>query len=683
MNFNTRKNIIIILISLVCVVYLARLFYMQVLDDQWKLRAQEIAEKRRYITPPRAVMFDRFGKQVVSNKAYYNLMFCEQDMINFDTLAFAHLLGMTKTEVYDRFADIREKEGYDIDPRTGLRTKSRYRRERSYAFLKELSAEFISDIAPHLDKFPGVYEVVTSMRHYPYPAAGNILGYLAETTSEDIKEDVFYRPGDYIGKSGVEKFYEKELRGIKGVHYVVTSAFNNAIESYAGGKYDTVALQAAALELSLDIELQMYGEALMKNKLGSIVAIEPSSGEILAMISSPSFDPNLFVGRANIAKHYPLLATNPKKPLFPRPLQAEYPPGSIFKLTQALIGLQEEVINEHSSFPCNRELVKCHDHPTATSVARAVQMSCNPYFYYVTRRILHQEKNKNSFVDAEIGLALWNKYLHSFGLGVKMESDIAGIRPGLIPDPNYYNNLFPSKSRPYGRHHWNFYTIRSNSIGQGEVKVTPLQMANLATIIANRGWYITPHVVKSIGENGPLAQFTVKHNTMVESKYYEPIIEGMRMAVNEGGGTARRAKMEDIVVCGKTGTAQNPHGNDHSVFIAFAPMEKPKIAIAVFIENAGFGGTWAAPLASLMIEQYIYREVKNKEQEQRIMETSFDHQRKISVKKDTTNNNSINRNTNSPEDSLHRIPIKMPTQIQNNLEIPLINEPKRKDHPQR
>jgi len=679
MNFNNRKNIIIILISLVCLVYLLRLFQMQILDDQWKLRAQEIAEKRKYITPPRAVMFDRNGKQVVTNKAYYNLMFCEQEMYDFDTVSFANLVGMTLNDVRIRFARIRENEGYDIDPRTGLRTQPRYRKERSYAFIKELSAESIADIAPHLDRFPGVYETVTSMRHYPYIAAGNILGYLAETNTEEIKKDPFYRPGDYIGKSGIEKFYEKELRGRKGVHYVVTSAFNNAIESYAGGKYDTVAMQAPALKLSLDIELQMYGEQLMDNKLGCIVAIEPSSGEILAMVSSPSFDPNLFVGRANIAKNYPLLASDPKKPLFPRPLQAEYPPGSIFKLTQALIGLQEGVINEYSSFPCNRELVKCHDHPTATSVAKAVQMSCNPYFYAVTRRILHQHKDKNIFVDAEIGLSLWAKYLHSFGLGVKLETDIAAIRPGLIPDPNYYNNLFPSKSRPYGRHRWNFSTIRSNSIGQGEVKVTPLQMANLAAIIANRGWYITPHIVKSIGEDGPLSQFTEKHKTMVAPQHYDPVIEGMRMAVSDAGGTARRARVEGVIVCGKTGTAQNPHGNDHSVFIAFAPKDNPQIAIAVFIENAGFGGTWAAPIASLIIEQYLYREVKNKEQEQRIMNASFEHQRKLILQKDTT----TQKATEATQKTIQNESKKTQIDKQEVLEIPFLYEPKRKDHPQR
>lgn len=616
MNFDNRKYVIIIFVALIGVVYILRLFQMQVVDDQWKVRAQEIAEKRRYITPPRAVMFDRNGKKVVSNKAYYNLMFVEKDIENLDTVAFAKLVGMTTDEVRNRFIEIREREGY-FTRKDGKKIPN-YQPVRPYPFLKELTADEIAMIAPHLDKYPGFYEQVTSMRDYPYAGGANILGYLAETNREEIEKDKFYRSGDNIGKAGIEKYYEKELRGQKGVHYIVTSALNNAIESYAGGKYDTMAIQAPSLKLGMDIELQVYGELLMKNKMGCIVAIEPSSGEILSMVSAPSYDPNLFVGKSNIAKNYPILVSDPKKPLFPRPLQAEYPPGSIFKLTQALIGMQEGVIDENASFPCTQSMVGCHSHPQATSVSKGIQMSCNPYFYYVTRKIIHQGKSKNAFVDAEIGLGKWEEYLHSFGLGVKLDSDIAAIRPGLIPGPKFYDKW-------YGHHAWAFSTIRSVSIGQGEVKLTPLQMANLSAIMANRGWYITPHVVKSIGDDGPLPQFNVVHKTMINPKYFPPVVEGMRMAVNEGGGTARRAKIEGITVCGKTGTAQNPHGEDHSVFIAFAPMDNPKIAIAVFIENAGFGGTWAAPIASLMIEKYINGEVKDKEKEKRILDAVLDN----------------------------------------------------------
>lgn len=616
MNLDSRKYVIVVFMVLIGVVYAVRLFQMQVVDDKWKVRAQEIAEKRRFITPPRAVMFDRNGKKVVTNKAYYNLMFVEDNIKNLDTVAFGKLVGMTVEEVRNKFKEIKEREGY-YTRKDGKKTPN-YQSIRPYAFLKELTNDEISMIAPHLDKFPGFYEQVTSMRNYPYSGGANILGYLAETNKEEIEADPYYRSGDNIGKAGIEKYYEKELRGRKGVHYIVTSAMNNAIEPYAGGKYDTAAVQSDALTLGMDIDLQVYGEQLMQNKKGCIVAIEPSSGEILAMVSAPSYDPNLFVGKSNISKNYATLLNDPDKPLFPRPLQAEYPPGSIFKLIQALIGMQEGVITKDASFPCTKSMVGCHSHPTATNVSRGVQMSCNPYFYYVTRKIIHQGKKKNHFEDAEVGLANWAKYMHSFGLGQKLDADISGLRPGLIPDPAFYDKW-------YGHHAWAFSTIRSISIGQGEVKLTPLQMANVAVIMANRGWYYTPHIVKSIGGKGPLDQFKVKHQTMVDPVHFPPVIEGMRMAVNEGGGTARRARIEGMIVCGKTGTAQNPHGEDHSVFICFAPMENPKIAVAVFIENAGFGGTWAAPIASLMIEKYLRGTISDTEKEKRILEAILDN----------------------------------------------------------
>jgi len=611
MNLDARRYVILTFMILIGVIYTFRLFQMQVVDDSWKVRAQEIAEKRRFITPPRAVLFDRNMKKVVTNKAYYNLMFVEDNIEKLDTVAFGKLVGMTVEEIRNRFAEIRYREGQYR--RKDGKLVPNYQSIRPYAFLKELTNDEISLIAPHLDQFPGFYEQVTSMRNYPYSGGANILGYIQETNAEEIKADKYYRSGDNIGRTGVERYYENELRGQKGVHYIVTSAMNNALEAYENGKYDTLAVQAPALTLGMDIDLQVYGEQLMQNKRGCIVAIEPSSGEILAMVSSPSYDPNLFVGRSNISKNYMKLLSDPDKPLFPRPLAAEYPPGSIFKLINALIGMQEGVIDKNASFPCTKSMVGCHNHPAATSVAKGVQMSCNPYFYYVTRKILQQGKSKNIFADAEQGLANWNKYMYSFGLGKKLETDVTGLRPGLIPTPEFYDKW-------YGHHGWAFSTIRSISIGQGEVKLTPLQMANVAAIMANRGWYITPHIVKSIGDKGPLDQFKVKHKTMIDAHHFAPVVEGMRMAVNEGGGTARRARIDGMIVCGKTGTAQNPHGEDHSVFICFAPMDNPKIAVAVFIENAGFGGTWAAPIASLMIEKYIRGTISDKAKEQRILE---------------------------------------------------------------
>lgn len=612
MNFEGRRYVIITFMLLVGVIYSFRLFYMQVIDDTWKLRAQEIAEKRKEIIPARGVVFDRNGQKIVSNKTYFNLMMVEDKIKDLDTVAFAKLIGWTVEEVRSRFKEIREGEGTYYNKHSGKRT-SNYQKVRAYPFIKELTLEEISKIAPHLEKFPGFYEEVTSMRSYPFRGGANILGYLAEVNGDEIEKDEFYRPGSNIGRAGLEKYYENELRGYKGVKYVVTSALNNAIESYAGGKYDTTAVQAAPLTLGLDMLIQTYGEELMKNKKGCIVAIEPSTGEILAMVSSPSFDPNLLVGNRNIKLNYPNLLKDPTKPLFPRPLAAEYPPGSIFKLVQSLIGLQEGVITPSSGFACDKSVVGCHGHPSASSIQEAVQYSCNPYYYAVVRRIIQQNKKSSLFEDAEIGLNRWNEYMQSFGLGKRLEADVFGERPGLIPNSAYYDKW-------YGHHRWAFSTIRSISIGQGEVKLTPIQMANIAAIIANKGWFYTPHFVKSIGESGPLEKFKIMHKTMVDAKHFDPVIEGMRRVVNENGGTARMARLEDIIICGKTGTVQNPHGEDHSVFIAFAPMDKPKIAIAVFVENAGFGGTWAGPIASLMIEKYLKRRVTDMAKEKRILE---------------------------------------------------------------
>jgi penicillin-binding protein 2 len=615
MKLENRKYIIVLFILIVGVLYSSRLFYMQVIDHTWVLRAQEIAEKRKEILPPRAVVFDRNGRKIVSNKTYYNLMFIQDNITHLDTVAFGKLINWTPLQIRERFKEIKDGEGVYFNKSSG-RKISNYQSQRPYPFLKELTLDEITTIAVHLDNFPGFYEEVTSMRSYPFSNGANILGYLNEASREEIDKDRFYRPGYNLGRSGIERFYEKELRGRKGIKYVVTSAMNNAIESYANGKYDTTAKQGPGLTLGMDITLQAYGELLMQNKKGCIVAIEPKSGEILTMVSAPTFDPNLLVGRKNIGINYPILAKDLNKPLFPRPLQAEYPPGSIFKLVQALIALQEGVINKNSGFACNKGVVGCHNHPNASGVSQAVQYSCNPYFYAVVKKIIQQQKKRNNFEDSEIGLNLWHKYMTSFGLGKSLETDISGQRPGLIPNSTYYDKI-------YGHHQWAFSTIRSISIGQGEIKLTPLQMANIAAIIANKGWFITPHFVKSIGNKGPLPIYTKKNYTMVDATHFTSVIEGMRRVVNESGGTGSAARLTDIVVCGKTGTVQNSQGEDHSVFIAFAPIENPKIALAVFVENAGAGGTWAAPIASLIIEKYLRSKISNQEKEKQIIEATL------------------------------------------------------------
>lgn len=616
MNFDARKYVIIAFFLIVGVIYATRLFYMQVIDDSWTLRAQQIAEKRREITPPRGVVFDRDGRKIVSNSTYYNLMMVEKNIKNFDTVKFAKLIGWTPEMVRERFKEIVKGEGMYYNRHTGKK-QTNYQKIRPYPFLKELTLEEIANIAPHIENFPGFYEEVTSMRRYPYANGANILGYLSEVNREEVDKDAFYSPGNNIGRAGIERYYEEQLRGQKGIKYIVTSALNNAIESYGDGKYDTLAIQGPALKLGVDIILQAYGEKLLQNKRGCIVAIEPSSGEILALVSAPTYDPNLLIGKRNISENYPALVKDLSKPLYPRPLAAEYPPGSTFKLLNSLIGLQEGVISPEFGAVCDKSVVGCHNHPSATNLADAIKHSCNPYFYAVTRRIIQQGKKRSNFEDAEIGLNIWADYMHSFGLGKRLETDITGIRPGLIPDAKYYDKW-------YGHHRWAFSTIRSISIGQGEVMLTPLQMANIAAIIANRGWHYTPHFVKSIGDKGPLEQYRTKHYSKVDGKHYETIVEGMRRVVHEPGGTGRRSRLKDIVVCGKTGTVQNPHGEDHSVFVAFAPMNNPKIAIAVFIENAkGGGGLWAAPTAGLMIEKYLTGKITEIDREKSILDANF------------------------------------------------------------
>lgn len=622
MNLEGRRIVFLVLFVIVGIIYSARLFYMQVIDDKWIERAAEVSKKKIEIKPPRGILYDRNGRKIVANKTYYNLMFVEDDVEDLDTVAFARLVDMHPDSVKVRFEEIRKS----LDRKTKSKTTGNdtvvndYRTYLPYAFLRELSADEIAKIAIDLNSFPGFFEEPISMRDYPYPHGGNIFGYLNEIRPRELNADRnFYNVGDFIGRAGLERYYEKELRGQKGTRFILSSARGKAVDDFADGQMDTTAIQGPSLYLGIDIELQAYGELLMQNKIGAAVAIEPSTGEIIAMVSAPSYDPNLMVGSRNISKNYKALYEDTLKPFYPRPLAAEYPPGSIFKTVQALIGLQEGVITENTGFPCNKSLVGCHNHPNALTIQQAIQFSCNPYFYYETKRIIQQGKDPSIFKDAAIGLSIWEKYMHSFGLGIKPETDIYGLRGGVIPNVAYYN-------RWYGEYRWAFSTIRSNSIGQGEVKVTPLQMANLAAIIANRGYYYEPHLVSSIGNDGPLPKFNVKKKTMVDEAHFAAVVEGMRRVVNEPGGTARRARLKDIVVGGKTGTAQNPHGEDHSVFMAFAPLDNPKIAIAVFVENAGFGGTWAAPIASLMIEKYLTGEITDKRKEKRILEGDFIHE---------------------------------------------------------
>ncbi len=601
-SFENRKYIITLAILLIGVIFIFRLAHMQLLDDQWKKRAAQISENKITTYPARGIVFDRNNNKLIANIVYYDLLVVPKEVDeNIDSVAFAKLIGISIEEYSKRMAKARD-----------------YSYRKPSEFEKQISPDDFDVIGPELYKYKGFFEQERTLRRYPKQIAAHVLGYMNEVNKKDIEKNPYYRPRDYIGRSGIEKEYETLLRGKKGVKYYLQDAIGMPTGSYENGKFDTVAVKGKNITLGIDSKIQAYGEKLMRNKLGSIVAIEPQSGEILAMVTSPSYNPNLLVGR-DLSKNYAQLQQDSLKPLFNRATSAVYPPGSTFKLLMALIGMQEGVITQNSGFPCTKSLVGCHNHPSAQNVISAVKMSCNPYFYYVVRRIIQQGKFKSQFKDAAVGLDIWAKYVRSFGLGGTLKTDFGGVATGTIPDKTYYDRI-------YGEYRWAYSTIYSICIGQGEVLVSPFEMANLAAIMANRGYYYNPHFVKNIeGEDLPEI-FTKKNFTMVDTSYFPIIVEGMEKVVNEAGGTARRARIDSITVCGKTGTAQNPHGEDHSIFIAFAPKNNPKIAIAVYVENAGFGGTWAAPIASLMIEKYLTDSISNIRKEQRILEANLIHQ---------------------------------------------------------
>jgi penicillin-binding protein 2 len=464
---------------------------------------------------------------------------------------------------------------------------------------KQIPADQFAAISVHLHKYPGFYGQSRTLRTYPPRTAAHLLGYLSEVTPAKVEKDPYYKPGDVIGVGGLESYYEEQLRGRRGVAYVLVDVHNNMKGPFKNGIYDTLAVEGKDLFSGIDLDMQLLGERLMVNKKGSIVALDPKTGEVLCLVSSPTYDPELLVGRVRNT-NYGVLQRDPIKPLFDRALQAQYPPGSIFKIMQSLIALEVGAIQPNTGFPCNRSLVGCHNHPTATDIEKAIQFSCNPYYYMVFKRLVERDLDKKSrFRDAALGLGDWEERMKAFGVGQRLGMDLPSVKSGNLPGPAYYD-------RKYGKERWAFSTIYSASIGQGEVLVTPLQMANFAAIFANKGWYIEPHVVRAVGHPDSVqSRYVQKHYTDVDPRWYDLIHEGMRRVVHEPGGTARQARIPGINVCGKTGTAENPQGKDHAVFIAFAPMEDPKIAIAVYVENSGFGGTWAAPIASLLMEQYL------------------------------------------------------------------------------
>jgi penicillin-binding protein 2 len=457
--------------------------------------------------------------------------------------------------------------------------------------------------------YPGFYVQARTLRKYTKPIASHILGYVSEADDNVIKKELYYKPGDYIGKSGIEEAYEKEIRGKKGVKIFLVDVYSRLKGSYEQGRMDSDAVQGNNIISSIDMDLQEYGEFLMQNKSGSIVAIEPKTGEVLAMVSSPGYDPGLLVGRIR-SENFSKMQSDTLEPLFNRALMASYPPGSTFKPINGLIGLQENVITPTTLFACNNGylFVECHSHESPLNLVGAIKNSCNAYFCQVFRRILENPQ----YSSVSVAYEKWRQYVTQFGFGGTLETDFVNELPGLIEPLNYYEGI-------YQKGKLKALNIISLAIGQGEIGTTPLQMANMTAAIANRGYYLSPHIVKSVGDTLVSApRFISRHNIDIDSANFEYIIDGMEQVV-KGGGTASNAALADIVICGKTGTAQNPHGENHSVFIAFAPKFNPKIAIAVYVENAGYGATYAAPIASLMIEKYIKGQISNKWQEEYIL----------------------------------------------------------------
>lgn len=605
-NLETRKFVIGGFILLIVLIYLIKLFELQVCDSQYKENADSNAFFKKTIYPSRGLMYDRNDKLVVCNQPAYDVVFIPRDVQPFDTLDFCNTLQITKENFDKRMQEIKSPKNLN------------YSSYSQQTFMTHLSVQDYGRLQEKLYRFPGFYIQKRVLRQYNYVAAANVLGNIREVNSNELKNDKYYKPGDYTGDLGVEKSYEKYLRGEKGMEILIRDAYGKIKGRYNDGQNDVEAKAGKDLKLSIDIELQEYGEKLMRNKIGAIVAIEPSTGEVLAMVSSPTYNPNELVGRARGKNYRKLVNDRKKMPLYDRAIMAAYPPGSTFKPTQGLIFRQEGIVTESTSYPCHlgfiygRLKVGCHGHESPITLKPALRTSCNAYFCWGLKAMLDKKTKYGSTGNA---FETWKNYLVSMGYGYRLGIDLPGESRGFIPNEKFYDKY-------YGHDRWNALTIISVAIGQGEILATPLQIANLSATIANRGYYITPHVVKSIKDENIDSIYSVKKYTDIDRCYYDEIVEGMRMAVT--GGTCRVANLKDIEVCGKTGTAQNPHGRDHSVFMGFAPMDNPKIAICVYVQNAGFGATYGVPIGSLMMEKYLTGSIAPERQylEQRMLESN-------------------------------------------------------------
>lgn len=606
--FEERRYAVIAFIILIALAYIGRLYYVQIVDDRYKLTARNQAFVFKTDYPPRGVIYDRNGKLLVFNQVAYDLMCVPRDMKDCDTMELCKILNITKEEFLQRMVKFSGS------------LKEAKRDFRTYIFEAQVLPELNARIQEKLYKLNGFFVQPRTVRKYTYPIAAHLLGYIGEVDEKTTKENPYYKSGDYIGISGIERGYEKYLCGQKGVSIKMRDVHNNIKGSYKDGIYDTAAVPGKSLVSTLDADLQLYGEQLMQNKIGGIVAIDPSTGEILALITSPTYDPNLLVGR-DLRKHYSeLLQDTVGNTLFNRALQAYYPPGSTFKLLNALIGQQEGVLTTQTAYPCHGGYPplgghpKCEVHASPLQLTAAIQHSCNSYFTFVLKSIVENRRKYKTDVE---GFEAWRRYVNSFGVGVKIGTDLPFELKGNVPTVEHYNKAFNVGG-------WHASTLAGIGlgIGQGELGVTPLQMCNIICSITNKGYYYTPHIIRSIGEGAgkiELPQWKKKNYTMVTNpEYYDNVINGMAEVVK--AGTAHASAIPGIEMCGKTGTAQNPHGKDHSVFVCFAPRDKPKIALAILVENAGWGAQWAAPIASLMVEKYLKGKITRPDIEKRMLE---------------------------------------------------------------
>ncbi|PHS51925.1 MAG: penicillin-binding protein 2 [Lutibacter sp.] len=600
-----RTGLLSFIIIFIGIVYIMRLFYLQLIDNSYnRPTLHNSTVKITYDYPDRGYIYDRNGVLLVANQLSYDIMVIPREVKPLDTIEFCSLLKITK-------ADFLKK----------LKRAKRYSTRIPSTFLAQLSKSDYAYLQEKMHKFNGFYIQKRSLREYPINSASNVLGYISEVNEDLIQKNPYYQLGELIGTAGVEKTYEEILRGTKGVKFIQRDRFNKEIGSYKNGIYDTLPIPGKDITLTIDTKLQEYGEALMINKRGGIVAIDPSTGEILSMVSTPTYNPNLMVGRERSKNFTKLYLDSINRPLFDRALQAQYPPGSPFKIISALAALQENVITTTTSIRCyggyrygSREeaFMKCHDGTNGSPVNlnKAIYRSCNSYFANAYRKTIEKYPTPTE------GMNAWNKHVESFGLGNFLNNDLSVGQKGLIPDAEFYNRYYPN-----GR--WRAVTTISNAIGQGEILTTPIQLANMTAIIANKGVFYTPHIVKEIKNKELDPKFTTLKHTTIDKKHFEPIIEGLFNVFEHPKGTASWSKVKGIEICGKTGTAENPHGQDHSIFIAFAPKDNPKIAIAVFVENGYWGSRWAGPIATLMIEKYLNGKTNRPWEEQRMFNGSL------------------------------------------------------------